>query len=87
MQQVCKFLAISTSYFSTLFKNQTGKTFVEALTDCRIEAAKELLSTTQMKSYEVAEAVGYSDAHYFSSIFKKNVGMTPKEYARKRSKV
>ena len=87
LQQVCKFLAISTSYFSTLFKNQTGKTFVEALTDCRIEAAKELLSTTQMKSYEVAEAVGYSDAHYFSSIFKKNVGMTPKEYARKRSKV
>lgn len=87
LQQVCKFLAISTSYFSTLFKNHTGKTFVEALTDCRIEAAKELLLTTQMKSYEIAEAVGYSDAHYFSSIFKKNVGMTPKEYGRKQGKL
>lgn len=83
LQQVCKYLAISTSYFSALFKNETGKTFVEALTECRMEAAKDFLSTTTMKSYEIAEAVGYGDAHYFSSIFKKQVGMTPKEYGKK----
>lgn len=85
LQQVCKYLAISTSYFSALFKHETGKTFVEALTECRIEKAKELLKTTRMKSYEVAESVGYGDAHYFSSIFKKNTGMTPKEYGKKWS--
>lgn len=51
-----------------------------------MEKAKELLTHTDMKSYEIAEKVGYSDAHYFGSIFKKNEGITPKEYA-KRNKV
>lgn len=87
LQSVCKALAISSSYFSALFKSQTGETFIEALTRKRMEAAKELLASTDMKTYEVAEEVGYSDAHYFGSIFKKNTGLTPKEYARKWSRL
>ena len=74
---------MSTSYFSSIFKAYTGETFVEALTKKRLEKAKELLSSTDKRSYEIAELVGYSDPHYFSSAFKKYTGMTPMEYARK----
>ena len=83
LNMVCAHLCVSTSYFSTIFKNATGETFVEALTRVRMEKAKNLLETTNMKSYEVALTVGYNDPHYFSSIFKKHMGMTPTEYAKK----
>jgi two-component system response regulator YesN len=82
LQEVCSKLAISVSYFSSAFKNYTGMTFVEALTKARMEAAKELLKNTTMKTYEIAERCGYSDSNYFSSIFKKTVGNTPREYAK-----
>lgn len=82
LNMVCAYLCVSTSYFSTFFKNATGETFVEALTRIRMEKAKKLLETTNMKSYEVALEVGYNDPHYFSSIFKKRQGMTPTEYVR-----
>lgn len=79
---VCSYLSVSTSYFSTIFKNATGETFVEALTRIRMEKARGMLETSNMKSYEVALAAGYNDPHYFSSIFKKHTGMTPTEYAK-----
>ena len=84
LNSVCRYLAMSTSYFSVVFKGQTGITFIEALTRKRMEKAKELLETTDMKTYQIAEEVGYSDPHYFGSTFKKYVGETPKEYAKKR---
>jgi len=77
---LCKDLYISTSYFSSIFKKFTEKTFVEYLTEVRIEKAKELLRTSGLKSYEVAERVGYRDAHYFSLSFRKAVGETPTRY-------
>ena len=49
-----------------------------------MEKAKQLLETTSKKTYEVAEEVGYSDPHYFSSTFKKITGCTPTEYAKKK---
>ncbi len=55
-------------------------TFVEYLTDRRVERAKELLGAGEMKVYEVAGQVGFRDAHYFSLTFKKQTGETPKEY-------
>lgn len=84
LNSVCTYLAMSTSYFSSVFKNCTGETFIEALTKKRVEKAKNLLENTAMKTYEIAEEVGYSDAHYFSSIFKKLTGMTPTEYAKEK---
>ena len=84
LNSVCKYLAMSTSYFSLVFKNYTGDTFIEALTKKRMEKAKELLETTDLRTYQIAEQVGYSDPHYFGSTFKKYVGETPKEYAKKR---
>ncbi len=79
---VCAYLSVSVSYFSTIFKAYTGETFVEVLTKVRIEKAKKLLETSNLKNYEVACEVGYSDPHYFSSTFKKIVGKTPTEYAK-----
>lgn len=82
LNTVCEYLSVSTSYFSTIFKAYTGETFIETLTRVRMEKAKKLLETTSLKNYEVALEVGYSDPHYFSSIFKKQTGKTPGEYAK-----
>jgi two-component system response regulator YesN len=80
MDEICRDLFISPSYLSRILKRHLGKTFVDALTDFRIEKAKQLLSDSDMKTYAVADAVGYSDPHYFSTLFKKVTGMTPSEY-------
>ncbi len=80
LQDICAELFLSTSQFSALFKEGTGQTFVEYLTSVRVNEAKKLLKTTDMRSYEIADAVGYQDPRYFSSIFKKVTGFTATEY-------
>ncbi len=80
LQDVAKAVNMSNSRFSTVFSQQSGKTFTEYLIYLRLNKAKELLRTTDMKSSEIAHETGYNDAHYFSYIFKKNTGMTPSEY-------
>ncbi|MDO5135609.1 MAG: response regulator [Eubacteriales bacterium] len=82
LNSICSYLNISTSYFSTIFKEETGETFIEVLIRTRMEKAKELLLGTTMKNYEIAEKVGFSDPHYFGISFKKMTGKTPTEYAR-----
>ena len=84
LNSICSYLNISTSYFSTIFKEMTGETFVESLTRIRMEKAKELLENTTLKNYEIAEKVGFSDPHYFGISFKKMTGKTPTEYAREK---
>lgn len=83
LQDICNDLYLSTSQFSFIFKEGTGQTFVEYLTNFRVEQAKILLKTTDKKVYEIAEDVGYNDSRYFSIIFKKQTGITALEY-RKR---
>jgi two-component system response regulator YesN len=80
VETVCSQLGISTSYFSTMFKKVTGKTFVNYLTEYRMEAAVELLLTGNAKTYVIAEQTGYSDPNYFSYVFKKQFGMSPSKY-------
>ena len=75
---------ISPSYFSTIFSNEMGQTFVEYLTRVRLEKAKELLMCSTMRTAEIGYEVGYKDAHYFSYIFKKVVGCSPKEYRNRK---
>ncbi len=77
---ICQALSVSKSYFSPLFKAHTGMTFVEYLTNFRMERAKELLCASNMKGYQVAEKIGFTDAHYFSLTFRKQTGMSPTEY-------
>jgi two-component system response regulator YesN len=73
-------LSISESYLSKLLRRRLGLSFVDYLSDYRVARAKELLAASDMMSYEVSEAVGYPDARYFASLFKKRTGMTPSEY-------
>jgi len=79
---LCSYLGISASHFSSLFKEYTGMTFMEKLTAIRIEKAKELLTDTTLRNYEIAERVGYLDPHYFSIVFKKATGQSPSDFSR-----
>lgn len=71
---------VTPNYLSRVFKEQTGESLIDWLNRFRIEKAKTLLLDFQIKIYEIAEKVGYNDYKYFSHIFKKYTGMTPKEY-------
>lgn len=84
MNQAAAMVNLSPGYFSTLFRQETGVSFVEQLTGIRLEKAKALLMCTNMRSSEIAYEVGYKDAHYFSYIFKKVCGCTPKEYRARK---
>lgn len=84
MNQAAAMVNLSPGYFSTLFRQETGMSFVEYLTSIRLEKAKALLMCTNMRSSEIAYEVGYKDAHYFSYIFKKVCGCTPKEYRARK---
>ena len=59
---------------------------IVALCDTDISKAKELLSTSSMRTSEIAYAVGYNDPHYFSYLFKKNTGLSPRDF-RKDDKI
>lgn len=83
LNKVAKEVNISPNYLSAIFSQEEGQTFVEYLTGKRISEAKRLLLHTDKRSNEVAFAVGYKDPHYFSFVFKKTVGLSPREYRRR----
>lgn len=84
LQSVCAYLNISTSRFSTIFKASTGTTFMEAVINTRMQKAKDLLTNTDLKNYEIADKVGFNDPHYFSIAFKKVTGKTPTEFSKEK---
>lgn len=84
LQTVASFVNVSTNHFSAIFRRETGDTFIDYLTSVRMENAKTLLVCTAMKTSDVGFEVGYRDPHYFSYIFKKTVGMSPKEYRKSK---
>ena len=71
---------LSPNHFSTIFSQECGITFIEFLTNVRVEAAKKLLKETDMKGSDIAYECGFGDPHYFSFIFKKATGISPREY-------
>jgi two-component system response regulator YesN len=71
-------------WLSKLFKKEMRKTFLEYLTDIRMDKAKKMLADVQYKIYEVSSQVGYKDPVYFTKLFKKQTGCTPKEFRRLR---
>lgn len=71
---------LNRSYLSDLYRRETGESLSESLLRIRMEEAKARLRSGGLKVYEVAEAVGFSDAKAFAKVFKKIVGCTPKEY-------
>lgn len=84
IDMVCSELGVSSAYFSTVFKKETGKTFLNYLTECRMTEAERLLIMEDEKTYIIAEKVGYSDPGYFSYVFKKWFGVSPMKYKKQR---
>lgn len=81
LNDVAGHVFMSPWYFSKLFKKEAGETFSEFLLMKRIEKAKEFLKNNiELKTYEIAEKIGFNDSRYFGQIFKKVTGMTPMEY-------
>lgn len=80
VDSLCSYLGLSAAYFSTVFKKETGKTFVAFLTDLRMERAVQLLIERDEKTYIIAREVGYDDPNYFSYVFKKQFGVSPSKY-------
>ena len=80
LTEVAEHLRISTGYLSTLMNQNIGCGFVDFLNQVRVDRACCYLEQHQLKNYEVAYKVGFNDEKYFSKVFKKMKGMTPKEY-------
>ncbi len=86
VDKVAEELGFSGVYLSQIFKKETGRTFLEYLTDYRIETAKNLLQNGDYKVYEVAEIVGYKTSQYFSQVFRKVTGVYPIDYRERGTK-
>ncbi|NCD06883.1 MAG: AraC family transcriptional regulator, partial [Spirochaetia bacterium] len=80
---ICDLLGVSNAYFSSTFKKETKTPFTKALTLTRINHAKNLIERQDLKTYQIAEKVGFSDSNYFSFCFKKLTGESPSSYKQK----
>ena len=80
LEEVAAHVHLHPSYFSTIFKNSTGSSFKEYLNKVRIEESKLLLLNTDFSIIDIAIAVGFEDQSYFSKVFKKYTGITPKQF-------
>jgi len=87
LAQLANFLDISYGYLSSIFKQENDTGFIKLLRNRRITEAKKLLKDSNMKIYEISDAVGFSSERYFSAIFKKETGMTPLKYRLKHSSI
>lgn len=87
LKDVADEVFLSQNYLSELFKKETGEGFYEFLSNYRIKRAKELLVTTNLKIYEVAESVGYNDSITFGRAFKKIAGVTPNSFRNNKIRV
>lgn len=80
--QTAENLHVSPQYLSRIFHREFGVTFMDYISRLRIRRAADLLSQKDWKMYEIAEQIGYSNQHYFSSAFKRVLGVSPMEYRR-----
>ena len=80
VKDISSHVFLSASYVCTVFKNETGKTLSQYITEFRMEKAKQLLSDPRYRISDISSSVGYSDGNYFGKSFKKYTGMTPSEF-------
>lgn len=85
LDDIAEKLHVNSSYLSRVYKLRSGKNLFDAIINLRIEAAKDYLLHTELRTYEVSQLVGVEDASYFSKMFKKITGLTPKDF-RKQGK-
>lgn len=82
LMQTADALQVSSVYLSRMMKRELGMTFVQLLTEMRMQKAVHLLKTTSLPIHDIAEQTGYDTQHYFSTVFKKTIGVTPNQYRR-----
>ena len=80
LQKTADHVHLNSAYFSTLFKQSTGSSFKEYLNMVRVEESKRLLANTEDPIIDIAMAAGFSDQSYFSKVFRRYTGLTPREY-------
>lgn len=83
LEIISKLVYVNKSYLSYIFKQETKKSFVDFLTEVKMDRAKILLMDKKNKIYQISNQIGYSDSEYFSKVFKSKVGISPSEYRRK----
>lgn len=81
VSEIARNVGVSLSYLSRAYKEQTGMTLIQFINEKKLEKAKQYLRETDYKIYEIADLLGFENTTYFSSFFKKNTGVSPKEYS------
>lgn len=82
LEEIAEKIKVTPEYLSTRFHKETGTTFSNYIKNYRITKAKELLISTNLKLYEIAEKAGYADSKYFSRVFRETTGMLPADYRK-----
>ena len=82
LETAADFAGVSSFYLSKLFKEEKGETFINYISDKRLEKSRQLLESTELSIKEITAEVGYNDQNYFSRIFKNKYGLSPKEYRK-----
>lgn len=77
---ISRSIGTSPSYLSRIFKEATGSTIIHAINGKKLDKAKEYLLLTDMKIYEIADALGLENTTYFLLFFKKHAGLSPKDF-------
>lgn len=84
LEEVSGHVNLSVVHLSRLFKKETGKTVLDYINDSKMFKAQQMLDTGKYKVYEIADELGFSNSHYFSTMFKKFTGLTPSEYLQNK---
>ena len=86
VKDIGEYVKLSASYLCTFFKNSTGVTLNQYITEFRMEKAKQMLADPRYRVADISSAVGYSDGNYFSKSFRKYTGLSPSEFREKALK-
>lgn len=79
---VAAYVGLNEKYFTTRFTKSAGMTFRDYVTELRLDRAKQLMNTTDLRMYEISERVGYNNVEHFTRMFKKKYGISPSDYKK-----